>query len=80
MDPVTHVAGCLLNISGGHLAHPNDNVDRTMELGAEQLIQLEASWPEGFYSSLAKQVITFAENKTRRSVGELAVKRRSAFV
>ena len=63
MDPVTHVAGCFLNISSGQLAQPNVNVDRAMERGAEQLIQFEASWPEGFYSSLSKQVITFAEKK-----------------
>ena len=48
MDPVTHVAGCLLNISNGQIAKPDVNVDRALEVGSEQLTQFEASWPEGF--------------------------------
>ena len=48
MDPVTHVAGCLLNISNGQRAKPDVNVDRALEVGSEQLTQFEASWSEGF--------------------------------
>ena len=73
MDPVTHVAGCLLNISNGQIAKPDVNVDRALDVGSEQLTQFEASWPDGFYNKLSKQVVTFAEKKKRLSVGENSV-------
>ena len=73
MDPVTHVAGCLLNISNGQIAQPNVNADKALEVGSEQLMQFEASWPEGFYNTLSKQVVAFTEKKKRLSVGENAV-------
>ena len=73
MDPVTHAAGCLINISNGQIAQPNFNVDRALEIGREQLKQFEASWPDGYYNTLSKQVVTFAERKQRLSVGESAI-------
>ena len=73
MDPVTHAAGCLINIPNGQIAQPNVNVDRALEVGREQLKQFEASWPDGFYNTLSKQVVTFAERKKRLYVGESAI-------
>ena len=73
MDPVTHAAGCLINISNGQIAQPNVNVDRALEIGREQLKQFEASWPDGFYNTLSKQVVTFVERKKHLSVGESAI-------
>ena len=73
MDPVTHVAGCLFNISNGQIAKPDVNVDRALEVGSEQLTQFEASWPDGFYNKLSKQVVTFAEKKKRLSVGVIGL-------
>lgn len=70
LDPGTHAGGCLLNISTGQLAQPNVNVDRALEIGADQLKQFEASWPEGFYTSLTKQVVTFGVKKKRLTVEE----------
>ena len=72
MDPVTHAAGCLINISNGQIAQPNVNIDRALEVGREQLKQFEASWPDGFYNTLSKQVVTFADKTKRLSVGESA--------
>ena len=43
------------------------------EVGREQLKQFEASWPAGFYNTLLKQVVTFAERTKRISVGERAI-------
>jgi len=57
-------------ISNGQLAQPNVNVDKAVEIGADQLIQFEALWPEGFYSSLAKQVTTFAAKKKRLTIDD----------
>ena len=73
MDPVTHAAGCLLNISNGQIAQPNVNIDRALEVCREQLKQFEASWPDGFYNTLSKQVVAFAESTKRLSVGESAI-------
>ena len=73
MDPTTHEAGCLLNISSGQLAQPNVNVDKAVDIGANQLIQFEALWPEGFYNSLAKQVTTFAAKKKCLTIEENSV-------
>ena len=33
------------------------------EVGSEQLIQFEASWPESLHNTLSKQVVTFDKNK-----------------
>ena len=73
MDPVTHAAGCLINISNDQIAQPNFNADRALEIGREQMKQFEASYPDGFYNTLSKQVVTFAERKQRLSVGESAI-------
>ena len=37
------------------------------------MIQFERSWPDGFYTSLSKEVITFNAKKKRLTVGEHAV-------
>ena len=73
MDRVTHAAGCLINISNGQIAQPNVNIDRALEVCREQLKQFEASWPDGFYNTLSKQVVTFAERKKRLYVGDSAI-------
>ena len=37
------------------------------------MIQFERSWPEGFYTLLSKEVVTFNTKKKRLAVGEHAV-------
>ena len=37
------------------------------------MIQFERSWPDGFYTSLSKEVVTFNTKKKRLTVGEHAV-------
>ena len=44
-----------------------------MDIGTRQLTQFEASWPEGFYNSLSKQVVTFSTKKKHFTIGESAV-------
>ena len=36
-----------------------------MDSGTRQLTQFAASWPEGFYSSFSKHVVTFSTKKKR---------------
>ena len=65
LDPVPYEAGALLKISSGQIAQSNGNVDRPVDIGAEQLTKFEESWPhtDSFYSSLSKEVIAFADQK-----------------
>ena len=37
MDPDAHETGSLLNIWSGQVAQPNVNVDRALDIGAEQM-------------------------------------------
>ena len=41
MDPDSHEDGVLLNISTGQIAQPEVNVDRSLEIGKEQLNDFE---------------------------------------
>ena len=63
MDPDLHEDGVLLNISTGQIAQPEVNVDRSLEIGKEQLNDFETTWPEGFYCMLSKHVVTFESRK-----------------
>ena len=63
----------MINISNGQIAQPNVNIDKALEVCREQLKQFEASWPDGFYNTLSKQVVTFAERTKRLPVGESAI-------
>ena len=72
-DPETHVTGSLLNIWCGQVVQPNVNFGRALDIGVEQMIQFERSWPEGFYTLLSKEVVTFNTKKKRLAVGEHAV-------
>ena len=73
MAPDTHGTEALLNIHSGQEAQPNVNVDRAFDIGTAQLVHFEKSWPEGFYNSLSKEVVTFASKKKRLVVGEHVV-------
>ena len=63
LDPDTHSGGELLNICTGKIAPPDVNVHNALAIGAAQMDEFEASWPEGFYSKLSMKVVTFASKK-----------------
>ena len=68
------MTGSLLNIWSGQVVQPNFNVDRALDIGVEQMIQFQsAREPDGFYTSLTKEVVTFNTKKKRLTVGEHAV-------
>ena len=69
MDPQTHKAGCLLNISSGEVAKPSVNVDSAPDFGKELLECFEMSWAEGFYDPIPSKVVTLAEKKNTIPVG-----------
>ena len=48
-DPVTHAAGCFMNIWNGQIAQQYVNVDRALQVGREQLKQFEVLWPDSYF-------------------------------
>ena len=70
MDPDSHEDEVLLNISTGQIAQPEVNVDRSLEIGKEQLNDFETTWPEGFYCRLSKHVVTFESRNKHALVGQ----------
>ena len=54
----------LVNIVSGLVAPPDVNVERAVDIGYMQMVEFEATWPEGFYSSITKRVVTFDQKKT----------------
>ena len=69
LDPDSHAAGCLLNISTGEISNPQVNVDTATEIGVDLHKEFEASWPEGFYNPIQKKVVTFAGKKKTLHIG-----------
>ena len=63
LEPKTHSEGRLVNICTGRIAPEDVNVWNAVAIGASQLAEFERSWPEGFYKTISKQVVTFATKK-----------------
>ena len=61
MDPDSHPDGTLINIVTGAIAPANVNIDKAVSHGQEQLESFESSWPEGFYTTLKRQAVTFSD-------------------
>ena len=49
------------------------NIDRAVTLGQEQMEALESSWPEGFYNTIKRQVVTFSGNRKAVKVGDVTI-------
>jgi len=63
MGPDSHPDGALLNV----------NIDRAVTLGQEQMEALESSWPEGFYNTIKRQVVTFSGSRKAVKVGDVTI-------
>ena len=73
MDPDTHPDGALLNVVTGSVAPQVVNIDIAVKLGQEQMEVFESSWPEGFYNTIKRQVVTFSDNMKAVKVGDVTV-------
>ena len=60
MDPDSHSDGALLNVVTGTVAPQDVNIVRAVTLGPEQMEAFESTWPEGFYNTIKRQVVTFS--------------------
>ena len=51
----------LINIVTGSIGSEAINVDNSYSLGEKQMREYEASWPDGFNSTISRSVITLKE-------------------
>ena len=72
LQPNGHPKG-LINIVTGKVAPESVNVDRSVQIGTQQMREYEASWPDGFHKPLAKQVITISASRKHIKVGHVPV-------
>ena len=76
IDPMnldSHPDGALLNIVTGAVAPQDVNIDRAVMLGQEQIETFESSWPEGFYNTIKRQVVTFSGNRKAVKIGDVTI-------
>ena len=65
IDPLatdTHPPGLLSIVTGLHTTDKG-NVDESVEIGRQQLVEFESGWPKSFNKTLSKKVITMASIK-----------------
>ena len=61
----THGTNKLVNIYDGEEAGENVNVNRSQEIGEEQMIKFQESLPEGFHATLSTKIVTMAAGKKK---------------
>ena len=71
MDPDSHSDGALLNVVTGTVAPQDVNIVRAVTLGPEQMEAFESTWPEGFYNTIKRQVVTFSGQTVK--IGDVTV-------
>ena len=47
--------------------------DRADMPGQEQMETFESSWPEGFYNTIKRQVVTFSGNRKAVKIGDVTI-------
>lgn len=63
----------LINIYSGQISSDKVNVPCSMQIGRNQMISFEESWPRGFHETISKKVVTMNESKKHIKVGEVEV-------
>ena len=69
LDPSSHPEG-VVNIANGLVSTNNVNVDKTLELGQQQMDEFETGWPSSFHKTLKKNVITIPDAKKSSKLQE----------
>ena len=69
MDPEKQPAN-IVNVVNGRIAPESVNVDRAVEIGAQQMGEFERKLPGGFYDTISKKVQTMAVMKKSIDVGD----------
>ena len=62
-----------MNVVTGAIASANVNIDMAVTLGKEQLETFESTWPEGFYTTIKGQIVTFSATRKSIKVGDIHV-------
>ena len=74
IDPLNtddHPPG-LINIVSGRISTASVNVDDAVSVGAEQMKACESNWPDGFYGSLKKEMVTMAVSRKQVKMGSVS--------
>ena len=51
IDPINHPSG-IVNVASGLMSPNTVNVDKSLEIGKEQMRDFESGWPETFHGTL----------------------------
>ena len=62
-----------MNIVTGQIAHPGVNVDNAVSRGRRAMENFKGGWPDSFYCSLGKLVVTMDVKKNHVLVGKKRV-------
>ena len=73
MDDTSHTDGKLLNIARGQSASLEVNVDTAVSIGQRAMLQFTNGWPNSFYDSLSKLVVTMDVKQKQLLVGKKRV-------
>ena len=61
----------LINIFSGQISSDKVNVPRAIEIGRNEMITFDESWPDGFRETISKKVVTMNDSKKHVKVGEI---------
>ena len=74
---LTHVFTCnleeLINIFSGQISSDKVNVPCAIEIGRNEKITFEESWPDGFHETINKKVVTMNDSKKHVKVVEIKI-------
>ena len=69
MDPDSTI----LNVVTGSVAPQDVNIVKAVAPDQEQMEVFESLWPEGFYNTIKRQVVTISDNMKAVEVGDVTV-------
>ena len=62
IDPTNQPSG-IVNVASGLMSPNTVNVDKSLEIGKEQMRDFESGWPDTFHGTLKKKTVTMAASK-----------------
>ena len=63
----------LINIFSGQISSDKVNVPCAIEIGRNEMITFEESWPDSFHETISKKVVTMNDSKKHIKVGEIEI-------
>ena len=57
----THQPSGMVNIVTGEIGPESVNIDQAVSIGWQQMVDFQATWPEGFNETICRKIVTFNE-------------------